>query len=97
MTPKTIAIIIYLAYIAVISLVTYILYGIDKKSAKRERRRIPERTLLLISIIGGALGGLLGMKRFRHKTAREHWYFTFINVVGVIIHLSLLVYIIIKA
>ena len=36
-------------------------------------------------------GGYLAMLLFRHKTTREHWYFTFINLLGIIIHTTLLV------
>lgn len=40
----------------------------DKKRARQHRRRIPEKTLLLVGLFVGALGGWLGMYMFRHKT-----------------------------
>jgi uncharacterized membrane protein YsdA (DUF1294 family) len=49
-----------------------------------------------MSFIGGALGGILAMKKFRHKTTREHWYFTAINILSILCHLALLVFIFIK-
>jgi len=42
--------------------------GIDKLKAVHGAWRIPEKTLLLLAIIGGSLGGILGMYAFRHKT-----------------------------
>jgi uncharacterized membrane protein YsdA (DUF1294 family) len=47
--------------------------GIDKSKAKKRAWRIPERTLFLISLLGGSVGTWLGMYLFRHKT--KHWYF----------------------
>jgi len=45
----------------------------DKQKAKKGLWRIPEKTLFLISILGGSLGAILGMYIFRHKT--KHWKF----------------------
>lgn len=80
---------IYLIALAVMSLVTFALYGADKSKAKRGVRRIPERTLLCFSFFFlGALGGLLGMEVFRHKT--KHWYFWAVNLAGLITHIAIL-------
>jgi uncharacterized membrane protein YsdA (DUF1294 family) len=48
--------------------VSYGLFGADKRRARRGRRRIPERTLLLSAGVSGTLGAWLAMHRFRHKT-----------------------------
>lgn len=64
---------VLLVWLAVINLVTFAVYGIDKAKAKRGAWRVPERTLFLLPLLGGSLGALLGMKVFRHKT--KHWYF----------------------
>ena len=50
--------------------------------ARRGKWRIPEKALLLLSFFGGAIGGILGMLLFRHKT--KHWYFWFVNIVGLL-------------
>ena len=55
------------------SLVLLITMGTDKRFAKTGHRRIPEKRLFLLALFGGAVGGLLGMYAFRHKT--RHWYF----------------------
>ena len=60
-------------WLIAVNFVTFALYGIDKSRAKRRRRRIPEKTLLLLPLLGGSLGGILGMAVFHHKT--RHWYF----------------------
>ncbi|MGM9618613.1 MAG: DUF1294 domain-containing protein [Oscillospiraceae bacterium] len=62
-----------LLYLLLINLLTFLLYGIDKRRARREKWRIRERTLLLLPLLGGSLGALLGMRVFHHKT--RHWYF----------------------
>ena len=73
---------IFCIYAAVMSLIGLILYGADKARAKRGAWRIPEKVLLLLSFFGGAAGGTLAMVLFRHKT--RHWYFWFVNIVGLV-------------
>ena len=62
-----------LVWLAGVNVVTFALYGIDKYRAKKGRWRIPERTLLLLPLLGGSVGGILGMAAFHYKT--RHWYF----------------------
>lgn len=57
-----------LIYLAILSVLAFIMMGSDKKRAKCHERRIPEATLLLTAVAGGGLGALLGMLLFRHKT-----------------------------
>ena len=57
-------------YFAVINLITFILWGVDKMKAAARQWRIPEKTLHLLIIAGGGLGALAGMFFFRHKTQR---------------------------
>jgi uncharacterized membrane protein YsdA (DUF1294 family) len=65
---------IFLVFYALMTIVTFILYGVDKGKAKKGRWRIPEKTLLLFAACFGGLGACLGMKIFRHKT--KHVKFT---------------------
>lgn len=51
-----------------VNFITFILFGVDKRRARRHRRRIPEATLFFFAVIFGAAGALCGMKFFRHKT-----------------------------
>ena len=55
------------------SILDYVLMGIDKWKARRERWRVPEKTFFLVALLGGTLGAILGMYAFHHKT--RHWYF----------------------
>lgn len=56
-----------------VSLVLLFTMGADKRLAKTGGRRVPEKRLFLLALLGGAPGGLLGMYAFHHKT--RHWYF----------------------
>ena len=60
-------------YLAAVNVVSFTVYGIDKRKARRGAWRVPEKTLFLLPLLGGSVGALLGMKVFRHKT--KHWYF----------------------
>lgn len=62
-------------YLLLINIVTFFVYGIDKRKAKRNRFRIKEATLLTFALVGGSIGALFGMYTFRHKTKK--WYFKF--------------------
>lgn len=64
-----------LPWIGVLSLLAFFLMGYDKGRAKAGRRRVPERTLLLVAALGGAPGALLGMYLFRHKTRHPRFQY----------------------
>ncbi len=81
--------IFYVVYIVVLSIITFFSYGIDKRRAIKGKTRTREKTLLLLSILGGAIGGTLGMKIFHHKTLKEHWYFKVVNIIGIILHVGI--------
>lgn len=61
-------------YLAAVNIAAYILCGWDKTAAKARARRIPEKVLFFISIIGGSAGMLGGMTIFRHKTRKPAFY-----------------------
>ena len=60
-----------LYYLIVITIVTFLAYGIDKWKAKQGSWRISEATLLILAVIGGSIGALLGMKVWHHKTMHK--------------------------
>lgn len=64
---------VLLVWLAVINLQTFIVYGADKRRARKGKWRVPEKTLFLLPLLGGSIGALLGMRVFHHKT--KHWYF----------------------
>ena len=62
------AYIIFLIYLIIISIVAVAATLADKSAAKRGARRVKERTLLLVSALGGSVAMLVTMKGARHKT-----------------------------
>lgn len=63
-----------LIYLVFINLCGFFIMFIDKSRAVHKEWRIPEKTLIGISVMGGSIGMLLGMNVFRHKT--KHLKFT---------------------
>lgn len=57
-----------LIYLLLINGIAYASMYSDKSRAKAKRRRIPEKRLFTLALLGGSAGILLGMRRFRHKT-----------------------------
>ncbi len=55
---------------AVMSLITFIIYWLDKRAAKSNTRRIPENTLHLLALVCGWPGGLVAQQWLRHKTLK---------------------------
>ena len=64
-------------YLLAVNLLLFTLMGVDKFKAKRGLWRIPEKTLFLTAALGGSVGGILGMKLFRHKTRHNSFKFGF--------------------
>ena len=62
-----------ITYLVMVNAVGIAVMGLDKKKAIRNEWRIPEKTLFLVSLLGGSIGTWLGMYLFHHKT--KHWYF----------------------
>ncbi len=85
---------VLLVWLAVINLVTFAVYGIDKAKAKRGAWRVPEKTLFLLPLLGGSLGALLGMRVFHHKT--KHWYFVWGIPLILLAQLALAVWLYVK-
>ena len=57
-----------LIYLLIINAVGFLVMTVDKLYAKKNMRRIPERTLLGVAVIGGSIGVWAGMYAVRHKT-----------------------------
>ncbi len=56
------------------NILVFLMFGIDKYKAKKNRWRIPEHTLLTCAFLLGSLGGFFGMKLFHHKTLHKKFY-----------------------
>ena len=77
-------------YFIVINLLGFLLMGIDKYKAKKQKWRISEKTLFLFPILGGSLGATIGMFTFHHKT--RHWYFRLGFPFLLILQLAIIIY-----
>jgi uncharacterized membrane protein YsdA (DUF1294 family) len=77
-----------LAVYGLASLASFVLMGLDKRAAARERRRIPERVLHLLELLGGWPGALLGMAAWKHKRRKKG----FVAVTALIVVLHLVVW-----
>lgn len=80
-----------LIYIIIMNLWCFYLFGSDKKRSRSKKWRISESQLLVISFLGGSLGGLLAMVVFRHKTNK--WKFKILLPLFLGLHIFLFYYI----
>ena len=80
----------WLFYIA-IGVFTVGMFYWDKQAAIKRERRIPERTLLLYSLLGGAFGALIAIFSIRHKSSKPEFYIPVIIFAGIHIVIWILV------
>ena len=59
---------IFACYIGLISIVSMIVTAVDKARSKNGKWRVPEKTLILLSALGGSLAMYLTMNIIRQKT-----------------------------
>ena len=78
-----IGILVIAAAYVLMSLVTFVAYWVDKRRARQGRRRIPERTLHRLELLGGWPGGLVAQRVVRHKRRKRSYMLRFWGVVGV--------------
>lgn len=57
-------------YFVIINIIGFLIMYIDKQKAKKGKWRIPEKTLFIITALGGGIGTIAGMYIFRHKTQK---------------------------
>ncbi len=57
-------------YFVLINIITFFAYGFDKMKSRGDGRRTPEKTLWLLTLLGGSPAALLAMHYFRHKTKK---------------------------
>lgn len=80
---------VFVVYLILINLVSFGMFGIDKQKAIKDKRRIPEKTLLLTALLGGSVGAFAGMQVFHHKT--KHWQFLIGVPACIVLHIALAV------
>lgn len=59
-----------LIYLLAINLFGFFIMWLDKRKAKKGSWRIPEKTLFIVTALGGGIGTIAGMYTFRHKTQK---------------------------
>ena len=90
MEYKKILLVVYICYLALMSLIAFFLFLKDKKMATKNSgpNRIKEKTLLGICAFGGALGGFIGRIIAHHKTNKL--YFSFTIYLSILLQLGVL-------
>lgn len=80
-------------YIILINIIAFLAMYIDKRKAKKGKRRIPEKTLFILVGLGGGIGGILAMYLFRHKTKKTRFVIGFpaILIFEVLVVIAILV------
>lgn len=76
------------------NLIAFLLMGYDKRCAQKGRWRVPEKGLFLAAALFGAVGGVLGMQVFRHKT--KHWYFRLFFPLMAAVQAGVMVFLVIR-
>jgi len=85
---------VVLPFYIVISLLTFVLYAVDKSAAKNASWRTQESTLHLFSLVGGWPGAMVAQQTLRHKSKKEDfravfWITVVLNIAAFIwIHTS---------
>ena len=82
-----------LLYLLIVNALGFLLMLVDKRKAQKNLWRIPESTLFLMAAIGGSIGSIAGMYKFRHKT--KHWQFV-IGMPAILIVQIVLVYLLVR-
>lgn len=59
-----------ICYLIAVNIFGFLIMGIDKFKAKKGYWRTPEKTLFVVTLIGGGIGTVAGMYTFRHKTKK---------------------------
>ncbi len=77
-------------YLMIVNVLVFLMYGMDKRKAKKKKWRIPESSLIFSAFLGGAFGALIGMHLFHHKT--RHMQFRVMVPISVILWVGIIVY-----
>ena len=59
-----------LGYFLLINLIAFVVCFVDKRKSIKDKWRIQEKTLLILSLLGGGIGMFVGMRVFKHKTKK---------------------------
>lgn len=74
---------VLLLYFLFINVLVFIFAGYDKSQARKNNRRIPEKTLFLMALTGGSPGLLTAMLLFKHKTSKTSFIVKFAVILAI--------------
>ena len=82
----------FIIYLIVINIIGFLIMFIDKRKAEKGKWRIPEKTLFIITALGGGIGTIAGMYTFRHKTQKPEFtiglpFITILEIIGAIYYI----------
>ncbi|OGG95736.1 hypothetical protein A2V95_03650 [Candidatus Kuenenbacteria bacterium RBG_16_41_7] len=80
-------------YFLVINIFTFVVFVIDKRRAIYNERRLPEKILWLLAILGGSLGGLIAMELIKHKNRKMGFVLV---MLGIILAQMMIIYLALK-
>ncbi len=81
-------------YFIVINIIGFFIMWLDKRKAIKGSWRIPEKTLFIITALGGGIGTIAGMYTFRHKTQKIQFVIGF--PVITILEIMTIIYFVLK-
>ena len=78
-----------LIYLLIINLFGFFIMWLDKRKARKSYWRIPEKTLFIVTALGGGIGTIVGMYTLRHKTQKLNFvigfpFITILEIIGII-------------
>ena len=76
-------------YLLSINILAFFIYGLDKYNAIHKNYRISEYSLFIISIFGGCIGSVLGMRVFHHKTKKLSFWI--VNILSLVIWILIMI------
>ena len=76
-------------YFVIINIVGFLIMLIDKRKAEKGKWRIPEKTIFIITALGGGIGTIAGMYVFNHKTRKLQFtiglpFITILEIIGIV-------------
>lgn len=79
------------AFFATLNIGSFIYFGLDKSKSQKNKQRIPERSLIIMTLFGGTIGSVLGMLLFNHKISKRSFV---LKILGIILLQILVIYLI---
>ena len=76
-------------YFIIINIIGFLIMLIDKRKAEKGKWRIPEKTIFIVTALGGGIGTIAGMYVFHHKTRKLQFtiglpFITLLEIVGIV-------------